>query len=201
MSIIVSDFELYQNWGYRMDATPLLYILQPKDALASVETWLIFVLFAVMIALTWLYYYVFRKTMLLITEKVNKAGIFTALMFLLITGLMIIPIRGGFGIAPMNTGKVYFSKNSFSNHAAVNVVWNVINSLVYKKNTEKTYQFFEAKQANEVFAELNRQSVNRQYVLQKKDPNIVIIILESFSSKVLESVGGQWPVAKNLNKL
>jgi phosphoglycerol transferase MdoB-like AlkP superfamily enzyme len=201
MSIIVSDFELYQNWGYRMDATPLLYILQPKDALASVETWLIFVLFAVMIALTWFYYYVFRKTVLPIIEKVNKAGILTALLFLLIAGLMIIPIRGGFGIAPMNTGKVYFSKNSFSNHAAVNVVWNVINSLVYKKNTEKTYQFFEAKQAYEIFAELNRQSGNRQYVLQKKDPNIVIIILESFSSKVLESVGGQWPVAKNLNNL
>ncbi|MGE0089971.1 MAG: LTA synthase family protein [Bacteroidales bacterium] len=201
MCIIVSDFELYQNWGYRMDATPLFYILQPKDALASVETWLIFVLLAVTIGLTWLYFYVFKKTIRPITEKVTKAGVYTAILFLLITGLMIIPIRGGFGIAPMNTGKVYFSKNSFSNHAAINVVWNVINSLVYKKNTEKTYQFFEAKQAEKIFKELNHQSGNRQYVLQKKNPNIVIIILESFSSKVLESVGGQWPVAKNLNNL
>ena len=49
---------------------------------------------------------------------------------------MIIPVRGGIGIAPMNTGKVYFSKNNFSNHAAINVVWNVVHSLIYKNNLE-----------------------------------------------------------------
>lgn len=114
---------------------------------------------------------------------------------------MIIPIRGGTGIAPMNTGKVYFSSNNFSNHAAINVVWNVVNSLVYKKNTEKSYVFFEHEKAEKIVAKLSSQNGNSRSVLNNKKPNVVLIILESFSSKVLESVGGKWPVARNLNQL
>jgi len=201
MAIIVSDFELYQNWGYRMDATPLLYIFQPKDALASVETWLIIVLIIVMAYLIWFWFFIYRKMIVPEVEKLKKSGLINVIVFLAISALMIIPIRGGFGIAPMNTGKVYFSKNSFSNHAAVNVVWNVVNSLVYKKNTEKSYQFIEQDKAEKLFSLMNSQCGDRKYVVKEKEPNIVIIILESFSSKILESVGGKWPVAENLNAL
>lgn len=49
MVIVVSDLELYQNWGYRMDATPLLYILKPQEAMASLETWLIIFLTSITI--------------------------------------------------------------------------------------------------------------------------------------------------------
>lgn len=201
MTIVVSDFELYQNWGFRMDATPLLYIFQPKDALASVETWLILVLIIAMAVFTWFWFFIYKKIFIPKIDKLKSAGMLNAVVFLVITALMIIPIRGGFGIAPMNIGKVYFSKNSFSNHASVNVVWNVVNSLVYKKNTEKSYQFIEQDKAAKILSEMNQQSGERLYVLKEKNPNVVIIILESFSSKVLESLGGKWPVAKNLNAL
>jgi phosphoglycerol transferase MdoB-like AlkP superfamily enzyme len=201
MAIIVSDMELYQNWGYRMDATPLLYILKPEEALASLETWLIIVLSFVTLILIAAWFWIYRKTILPQILKTEKSGFLSIILFLVITASMIIPIRGGIGIAPMNTGKVYFSKNNFSNHASINVVWNVVNSLVYKKNSEKSYSFIEPEKAEEIFIGLNEQAGNPKSVLNSDKPNIVIIILESFSSKVLKSVGGKWPVAKNLNDL
>ncbi|OFX89194.1 MAG: hypothetical protein A2W99_01630 [Bacteroidetes bacterium GWF2_33_16] len=201
MVIVVSDLELYQNWGYRMDATPLFYLLKPKDAMASVETWLTIVLFGVMIILTILWYLVYKKKILPNVLMIKKSGVVSMLVFLFITALMIIPIRGGIGIAPMNTGKVYFSKNNFSNHAAINVVWNVVNSLIYRKNAERSYSLIETSEAEKIFEGLNKQDGNRQNIIKSAKPNVVIIILESFSSKILESAGGKWPVAKNLNEL
>jgi phosphoglycerol transferase MdoB-like AlkP superfamily enzyme len=201
MVIVVSDMELYQNWGYRMDATPLLYILKPGDALASVETWLIILLslFSILLIIAW--FWIYKKKILPGILQIRKSGFLSLLLFLFITAIMIIPIRGGIGIAPMNTGKVYFSKNNFSNHASINVVWNVVNSLVYSKNSERSYNFIEQEKAEEIFIGLTKQDGNHKKVLNSDRPNIVIIILESFSSKILESVGGKWPVAKNLNNL
>ena len=37
--IIAGDSTLYSYWGFRMDYTPLLYLITPKDAAASVTTW------------------------------------------------------------------------------------------------------------------------------------------------------------------
>ena len=201
LTIVVSDMELYQNWGFRMDATPLFYLLKPKDAMASVEVWLTIVLVFTMLVLLAFSYYVFKKFILKHTYSIEKSGILTALVFLFITSAMIIPIRGGIGIAPMNTGKVYFSENNFSNHAAINVVWNVVNSLVYKKNSEKNYDYMNQSDAEKIFSEMVIQKGEHINVLKNDKPNIVIIILESFSSKVVGSLNGKWPVAKNLNQL
>jgi len=201
LTIVVSDMELYQNWGFRMDATPLFYLLKPKDAMASVEVWLTIVLVITMLVLLAFSYSIFKKFILKHTYSIEKSGILTALVFLFITSAMIIPIRGGIGIAPMNTGKVYFSENNFSNHAAINVVWNVVNSLVYKKNSEKNYDYMNQSDAEKIFSEMVIQKGEHLNVLKIDKPNIVIIILESFSSKVIESLNGKWPVAKNLNQL
>lgn len=48
---------------------------------------------------------------------------------LLLTGLLFIPIRGGFTVSTMNTGKVYFSTNQRLNHAAINPAFSLMESL------------------------------------------------------------------------
>lgn len=51
--IIVGDLELFKNWGYHMDATPLFYLKTPGEAMASTPTGLILLLlllYAVMVA-------------------------------------------------------------------------------------------------------------------------------------------------------
>ena len=42
--IVVSDAELYRNWGYRIDATPLLYLRTPSEAFASIKPLLVILL-------------------------------------------------------------------------------------------------------------------------------------------------------------
>lgn len=199
--IVISDLELYLNWGFRMDATPLLYLDKPKEAMASTETWLAIVLFIVTLAYVLLGLYVYNRKIKNQVLKIKKSNIITPFALLLLTLSMILPIRGGIGIAPMNSGMVYFSKNKFANHAAINVVWNVMHSVVYRKKQAKTYNFMPDKIANKIVKDLNNQNGESQKIITKEKPNVVILILESFSSKVLTNLGGKWDAAPNLNAL
>lgn len=54
-------------------------------------------------------------------------------LLLLLTGLLFIPIRGGFTVSTMNTGKVYFSTNILLNHAATNPAFSLMESLSNRK--------------------------------------------------------------------
>lgn len=199
--IIVVDLELYKNWGYRMDATPLLYITNPKEALASTELWLTLLLMLFTLGLIVsgnLLYNKFLRNKIL---KIKQGNIFTLLLLILFTGSMIIPVRASFSIAPVNTGMVYFSNNKFSNHAAINVVWNVMNSLVYRKNTEKTYEFMPNEEATKIVNNLQVNSDKTTQILNIDKPNVVILILESFSSKVIGALDGEWDSTPNFNQL
>lgn len=199
--IVISDLELYSNWGYRMDATPLLYITKPKEAMASTELWLEILLLLATIGYILLGLFIYKRKIKVQVLKFEKTRITAPFLLLILTGSMILPIRGGFGIAPMNTGMVYFSKNKFANHAAVNVIWNVMNSLVYSKNTERTYNFMDKKVADKMVKSLHEHGDKSVKVLTKENPNIVILILESFTSKVVGAVGGKWDATPRLNQL
>ena len=200
-SIIIADLELYNNWGYRMDATPLLYLTKPKEAMASTELWLTILLLIATLGYILLGLFVYKRKIKEQVLKLEKSKIATPFLLLLLTGSMILPVRGGVGIAPMNTGMVYFSENKFANHAAINVVWNVMHSLVYSKNHKKTYDFMNDEIAERIVEKLNKQDGISKKVINKKNPNLVIIILESFSSKVIGELGGKWDATPRFNNL
>lgn len=72
-------------------------------------------------------------------------------VLLLMTGLLFIPIRGGFTVSTMNTGKVYFSTNQRLNHAAINPAFSLMESLSKQKDFGKQYRFMEADAADRIF--------------------------------------------------
>ena len=60
-SIIITDLELYRNWGFRIDAAPLLYLKTPGDAMASVKWWLIVIFVAISFLLFMAFVYAYNK--------------------------------------------------------------------------------------------------------------------------------------------
>ncbi len=202
--IIVFDTELYKNWGFRTDTTPLLYLSEPKYAAASTDIKTLIILLIIFLVLFLSSLFVFRKYIDSLLKKMKSTEYKTSLLFLVITGTLILPIRGSVGIAPMNTGTVYFSKkNVFINHAAINVIWNVGFALS-EMNKFKKVVFFEDKKADKYFNSLypDKKSIHKNhFLLKNKKPNIVIIILESFTAKISSAFGGRNGISPNLNKL
>jgi len=122
--LVIVDAELYSYWGFRLDLTPLQYINTPGAMLASVSGWIVIkqlILGSLMVILfIWLY-----RSMVGSINMIQTQNWGYRFILFLIFGTLIIPIRGGLGLAPLNTGSAYFSNNTFANHAAINVVWNV----------------------------------------------------------------------------
>ncbi|MBI5008055.1 MAG: hypothetical protein HZB98_00020, partial [Bacteroidia bacterium] len=133
--IIVADSTLYSYWGFRMDYTPFMYLKTPAEAMASVSTFKAIMVFLAIALLAGFFIVVYRKT----TDRfmgeygIVKSKAVTLPVFIILFAALIIPIRGGFGIAPINAGSVYFSPKMFLNHTAVNAVWNVGTSAFTQK--------------------------------------------------------------------
>jgi len=200
-TVVLSDMELYRNWGYRIDATPLLYLKTPKEAMASVKTPLLILFVVLLFGITYFIHLAYRKWVARELSQANKLKWWHSPILLFLAATMIIPIRGGFGIAPMNPGKVYFSQNNFCNHAALNPVWNMMYSVSKSGSMSKKYNVEIDKDfAHQRFGELMHTD-STVYVLNTNHPNILIILLESFGAKLVGPLGGLTNVTPNLNHL
>jgi len=197
----VVDMDLYSYWGFKLDITPLLYIKTPGEALASVSIMEI----ALLILFFALLYYGFSRLYIKKVQPETSAApakwwkIFPAGLF--ITAFLIVPARGGFGIAPMNLSSVYFHHNRFANHSAINVFWNTMYSITERNKLQKEHHFMDDEKAIKLFEQLYAQKKEGKLQLVKENPNVVLIILESFSNKIIEALGGEKGITPTLNQL
>jgi phosphoglycerol transferase MdoB-like AlkP superfamily enzyme len=102
----------------------------------------------------------------------------------------------------MNSGFVYFHKTkTYANHSAINVVWNFLYSLSKKANIKYPENFFEAEQSKKYFSEFYPKEDSTVHVFKTARPNVILLILESFTADVVEPLGGVKGLTPNLNAL
>ena len=192
MSVI--DLELYRWWGFRLDSTIFKYINTPQAMMASAgvaPVFLLMTLFFFMISGAFVLYVLslypdnksFEKNSLLMSGL-------GCLAMLIITSGLIIPIRGGLQLAPMNESAVFYSTNLLLNNTAINVPWNFVHSILEKNyETINPYISINKKTADEIMKNLYADQGSSKKII-KDNPNIVIIIWESFTAKVVKETGG-----------
>lgn len=159
--IFTVDLGLYEYWGFRLDATPLFYFFSsPKDAVASVSIWVVIGGIIAMVAYAAALYGIFHGVLLrkrvFERMKIPYRRLRVSGVLLLLTGLLFIPIRGGFTVSTMNTGKVYFSTDQRLNHAAINPAFSLMESLSKQKDFGSQYRFMEADAADRIFFRFGR---------------------------------------------
>lgn len=223
LSIIFTvDLGLYEYWGFRLDATPLFYFFSsPKEAVASVSIWMVLggiVAMAVYaVVLYAVFYGILLQKKLLLQMKLPYRRLKVSGILLLMTGLLFIPIRGGFTVSTMNVGKVYFSAEQRLNHAAINPAFSLMESLAKQKDFSKQYRFMEAAEADRLFKDMLepavaggqteetdsvRQSADSLHTLfNTQRPDVLFVILESFSSRLMTALGGEPNIAIHLDSL
>lgn len=199
--VMTVDLELFKSWGYHVDATPLLYLKTPKEAMASTPVWLIFVLVLLMCAFVVGGWFIYR-CFVVSDFHYRKPGFMQIPVFLILGGVMVIPIRGGFNVAPMNSSFVFFHNQSmFANQAAVNPVWNFVYELMHMDNMEHSYCFMPEERASQIVDSLYKTDTVFPHLLKNQRPDIVVLLLESFTANAIEVLGGVPGVTPNLNEL
>lgn len=203
----VANIALYGYWGFPLDNTPLLYIkTSPSDAMASVTTGqLIGGLLAVCASAVFIYLLITRLVRLPKAQQ-NGKPLLQTIVILLLTALLIIPIRGGFGAGTNHTGAVYYSTNIRLCHAAVNPIFCFIESVTHDEDIADRYRFMDDKEATDIFGDmtctaLRSDSVGILTLRGENQPkNVVVIMLESFSKYIMTEAGHVKGITPNLDR-
>lgn len=197
------DLELYRHWGFRLNTTPLFYIKSAGPAaLGSVEISVVFKILFLCAAVIVLFLFAYDRLLTPKIDALKKGKRRGFVVLLIITIMMIIPVRGSFTVAPMNTGFVYFHKTkAYANHAAINVIWNFIYTL--KKSSHIAYpeNFLAADIATKHFREFYPPHDTSTRIWTHPKPNIILFIVESFTADLIGPLGGMESVTPNLNQL
>ncbi len=219
---------LYPYWKYPLDSTPLFYFFtSPADAIASVSIWQVILSIVILIVLTLGVWFTLRMRGEKRQQysrysygyggfgsgKRNRFDDFdrhrgrTSIILLLLTGLLFLPIRGGITVSTMNTGQAYYSQNAYLNHSAVNPLFSLLESITHQEDFASQYRFMKDKEADKIFATMTSTSDENTYPLlneatfKKGTPDILIVIMESFASDIMPSMGSYKDVAVCLDSI
>lgn len=200
--LTVADLELYTAWGYRMDATPLEYFSSPEEMAGSVSSSPVWILLLIFLVLSFLFVFLYRFADPFMGRKIKRVSVGNIIISLVLLAILFIPIRGGIQKIPMNLSDVYFSEKLFADHAAINLPWNISFSLLNRNNPENPFQYFPPEKAQHLVDKLYQtDSIPSPQILSVPKPNVIFIILESFTAKLVGSMGGTPGVTPQLDSI
>lgn len=202
--ISAANLNLYREWGSKINYRAVdLAFNSTKEAIASSSSSPIFLSVIIILTLIITGYIISRKLVLFsipsysvsIAKKTGITIISLCLTFLL--------LRGGWQLSPINQSMAYFSTKSILNHAAVNTEWNLMQDILNNKyGNDNPYKYYNREEAKNILKELfGNKEDNPVKILKSPRPNIILIILESFTAELVGSLNGEKGVSPNLDAL
>lgn len=201
--IMAVNLNIYQEWGaklpYRAISTLIDY---PYEAYISASTspfLLPFLLFLLIILIGW---YLLNKVIDVSQNSPYVHWYFKIPLSLVLVSSLFFVIRSGLQTTPLNPSMAYFSTIPILNHAAVNTEWNLLSDYLHNDRSNKNpYLYTTDELAQKDIAPYINNPSNPVSILTVDKPNVVLIILESFTSDLIAGLGGEQGIAPHFEKL
>lgn len=202
---------IYEEWQTPLNNRAVEYFKTPRALLDSMSLPFKLVCFGLYAVFLWLvvkgYHKIVGAKPLL--DQPSRWGILALPLWV---GLLVLAIRGGLGVMPINESAVYFSPHLFDNHAATNPGWSLGHSLVETRSKENRFVFMSNEVAGRRTGDLlwhGTASYDFQLIrpshsadsLPNLSKNVVFLILESHTAQVIEELGGEKGVCPNMSRL
>jgi len=202
--VCTANLVVFHFWNALINWRALTYLSEPGQAMASAtflqSLLVIFFFLGLLIGQHFLFRFIAGRSALTFNEQPVGKKV-TALLLLL--AFEVICLRGGLNELPVNESSAYYSEHEVLNLAAVNPLWHLAHDVYYAGiSTANPYAFTDDKKAGE---EVNRlfecTADSIPEILTTTQPNVVIIILESFTADVVAELAGEKNVAPAFNQL
>ncbi|MDL2315193.1 sulfatase-like hydrolase/transferase [Bacteroidales bacterium OttesenSCG-928-C19] len=185
--ITIVDNGLFRAWGVKITPKAIMYLDNPKEALESTKSSPLFLLITLFIIQTALLVWIYLR---FISKNLKKEGkyplVFSIAFPVLFLGLLFIGARGGLQSWPINARVAYFSKQPLMNLSSVNSFWNFLDVLRTKEDLqENPYSYFDDNEMNRIVNDLYAVQDSTTFILTTERPNIVLILLESYSGEAV----------------
>lgn len=204
--IFGANIFLYEEWHTPLNNRAIAYFKTPAAMLDSMSLAFKLGCVAAYVLFTWLWWRIYR---IVVGLRVYPPTLtrWHALWLPALLGLLMLGIRGGLGVMPINESAVYYSPHLFNNHAATNTFWHLVHSLVETRSTKNHFQFMPDDEAESLY-EYRMHGMSGETIPDNwwsdsltTKPNVVFIIMESMTAQVIEELGGQAGVCPNLSAL
>jgi phosphoglycerol transferase MdoB-like AlkP superfamily enzyme len=196
--VTMTDIGTFGPWRKRLDASLWTYLASPSEAYASASSIAVVPLFGMLGLLLLLTWWTYRS--LTRTPEARLApmrgwpAVGTTAVLLVLGPLLVIPIRGGVQWTPINESTVFFSRSEFVNMAALNPGWYLLSTTIAQQHVPTTNLFavLPQRDVQRVVDSLYAPPVTPAVsLLNVAHPNVVLIIWESFTAKVVQRLGGR----------
>lgn len=186
--LISSELGIYAEWKTKINYKALLYLQNPSEVVNSAQTsqTIGFAFLALLLSVLgiWLYYKYFHIKLI----RIQIQPMLGLLFFLVTPPLLIFVARGGMQEIPINQSQSFYSKHAILNTAATNSVFNLYISYHENKKSMNSNPFLEMPQAQAETTVKDIYQVKGDttiQILNTEKPNIVLVILESWSSTLI----------------
>lgn len=198
------EMGIYSEWKTKLTYKVLKYLSHPSEIYNSAESGVFLFLLVLLVFLFFAGFISYLKIFYLDIIKEKRNLLFTFVFLIIIPPLIFIAIRGGIQPIPINQSQSYYSKNNILNLTSVNNFFNLYISIFENlPNFEKDpFVFFDQQKAKRLVAEIYRVRKDTTIsILKTNRPNIVILILESWSADLIQDLGGEPGITPQFKKL
>lgn len=219
----IADLRFYDSFGSRLNFWAVEYIEFPKMFFYTVVTTASFwILITLWLVLTILFYFAIKFILNKFGPvEINISRTKTIVIYLLMTILLVFGIRGRTGMKALDWGEAYFSDNNFVNQLSLNSIYTLSHSIYEElrdgkklfEGTESRFSFYDIDSAYQNVAGM----LNIEYKMQGDNydlsyrldspknysflPNVVLIMMESWSSELIGALGSKYNVSPNFDSL
>jgi phosphoglycerol transferase MdoB-like AlkP superfamily enzyme len=203
--ISLGELQLYGEWKTKLSAKALVYLRKPDEVFNSAtNAELLFSVFAFLLLFA-MFCFLYNKLVYRYSHphfnyRKPMSYVFQIAMATIIFG----GIRGGYQAIPITTSQSYFSTHDILNITAVNPGYNLLFSIIdYQQiNNQNIFKTIDDRTAEETVAQLHSiEKDTTVSVFKIPKPNIVIVLLESWSGDMIESLGGLKGITPEFRRL
>lgn len=200
------EIGIYSEWKTKLTYKVIKYLSHPSEIYNSSESgiFILLVFLFLFMFLAGFFAYIKFFAVDIIREKRNF--LFSLLFLLFTPPLMFIGMRGGTQQIPINQSESYYSKHNILNLSSVNNFFNLYISIFENlaNFNLNPYIFMDSRKAAQEIKEIYQIKKDTTIsILKNPRPNIIILIMESWSADLVEDLGGEpgiTPEFKNLEK-
>lgn len=198
----IANIKIYGEWGTLLNARALHYLLYPKEAVASISIWALLLLLFSCFIIAYMGIKKYRKHVTHFSYTIENKKL-KVVLIVIFPILLTIGSRGGLQLAPINESTVYYSPLSINNHIATNNIWYLAHSILDANDTKNPFLFTDNENAKKITAGLFDTTNDESEIVVTKinKPNIVIIILESWTADIIKALGGENNVTPYFDEL
>ena len=198
------EMGIYAEWKTKLTYKVVKYLSQPGEIYNSAETGTFYFLIFLFLLISAGSIYLYIRYFYLHLEHLRRNSWFTLFFFLLTPGFLLVGLRGGFQQIPINQSESYYSDHNILNIAAVNNAFNLYISIFENLQNfdHNPYVFMDQATAAQLMKEVYHTTGDSTlHILKTSRPNIVLIILESWSADLIASLGGKPGITPEFEKL